>query len=895
MNRLTPLVLPDSPTSEELLEAEQTFSSTLLETLRVGVCRVDMNGCIRSLNLEGARILGRIEQSCLGLSLHELIHCYGEEPHLQKASCPLDRVLKTKKSVWIAKTLIQRRTGETRWIEYHCTPLPCSINPGALFLFRDLNPQLQLLEDQQHLASMPEETPNPIVELDSDGDLIYANPSMIYLLDTFGFHESGIPNILPQNMSRIAKDCLGSMKEARGLTVRVNGSYYEWTFAPVQEKGHIRGYGLDITKHSQATETLMQCQSRFVSLIDSAHEGIVLTDLNGIITSSNPAAQALFGYQSEEMIEQPFTQLLDQAHRATYQHGIEQVSFREGHQAIAPTMEVSGLRKNGQIFPLEVSLTSWKVGLETQFGCILRDITTRKQKEQGLRIENKRLTKTLDCLTEALMTTDVEGHVSFLNPMAKTITGWGQAEAHGRPLREIFRVLEPSSAGSNGETAPRTTMHLSPLNEQDLPKTILAKDGTQRTIVLREGPIRDQQGQLIGSVLVFHDVTDQNREEAERQRISKLNSLGVLAGGIAHDFNNLLTTILGNLFMAKLKMVSQDPVTQDLQEAEKACLRAKDLTQQLLTFAKGGAPLKKRMAIQDVVRLNTIFALSGSTTECTFHLPDTLWPVDVDEAQLKQVIHNLVINARQAMPKGGMITIQGENVTVDSQTQPQMALLPEGSYLALSFHDEGHGIDPKQLPNIYDPYFSTKPGASGLGLATAHSIIRRHGGHITVTSTSNAGTTFTLYFPAFPQPIPASEDVSLFPSTSSQEPILVMEDEPDLRHVLKEMLTRFGYNVTTVQEGNEALAAYNEAKQRGHPFAAVILDLTIPNGMGGQETIQHLRAKNAQVKAIVTSGYADDQVLANYRDYGFDAFLPKPYQMTDLHRVLQDVLAPSSL
>jgi len=894
MNKLNPQTFPAPPTSEALLESEQAFRSTLLETLRVGVCRIDMKGCIQSLNLEGARILGRTEQSCLGLSLHGLIQCLGEDPHSKEAGCPLDHVLKTKKSVWIAKTLIKRRTGETRWIEYHCTPLPCSINPGALFLFRDLEPQLQLLEDHEHLASMPEENPNPIVELDTDADLIYANSSMIRLLDTFGFHKSGIPKILPQNISRIAKDCLDSMNEVRDLTVRVDGAHYEWTFAPIQEKGYIRGYGLDITKHSRATDAMMQFQSRFVSLVDSIQEGIVLTDLNGIITSSNPAAQAIFGYQSEEMIGQPFTRLLDFAHREIYRQGIEQVSFREDDHAMEPMIEVSGLRKDGQVFPLEVSLTSWKVGIETQFGCILRDITARKQKEQDLRIENKRLTQTLDCLTEALVTTDVKGHISFLNPMAEAIMGWSQSEANNRPLREIFRILETSTGGKE-EAASRTTMQLNSLNERDSPKTILAKDGTQRTIVLREGPIRDHQGQLIGSVLVFHDVSDRNREEAERQRISKLNSLGVLAGGIAHDFNNLLTTILGNLFMAKLKMVSQDPVTQGLQEAEKACLRAKDLTQQLLTFAKGGAPIKKRMAIQDMVRLNTIFALSGSATECTFHLSDTLWPVNVDEAQLKQVIHNLVINARQAMPRGGMLTIQGENVMVDPQTQPQVSSLPKGPYLALSFQDQGHGIDPKHLPNIYDPYFSTKPGAHGLGLATVHSIIRRHGGHITVTSTSDAGTTFTVFLPALPPSTPDSEEDIPLPSTSSQEPILVMEDESDLRHILKEMLVRFGYNVTTVQEGNEALDAYHQAKQQGHPFAAVILDLTVPNGMGGQETIQHLRAMDAQVKAIVTSGYSDDQVLVNYRDYGFDAFLPKPYQMTDLHRVLQNVLAPSSL
>ena len=880
---------PETASLEQTLNAELIFKHTLLESLRIGVCRVDASGCVRSLNLEGARIFGRTEQDCLGQSLHALIGCRLPDSTTDQDDCPVPHVIKAGKTIWVPKSLIRRRSGETWWVEFQCTQIPDPVNPGALFLFRDLSDQLQLAADEQYLASMPEESPSPIVELDSEAGLVYANPAMIQLLDRFGFRESGVPQILPQDMARLAKDCLKSMTEAKGVPVVVNGIHFEWTFSLIPEKNHLRGYGLDVTKHIQARETLVELQSRFSSLVDSAHEGIISADLNGTIVSWNPAAQSIFGYQLDEVHRQPITMLLDEPFREIYRSGFEKISFYGESHPIETTMELLGLRKNGETFPLELSLTSWKVGLETHYGCILRDITARKQMEQALVIEKERLTKTLQSMAEATITTDTDGRVTLLNPMAETITGWTQQEALNRPLRDVFRPIDSPSPESS-ERSLENVLASHVLGGSEIPTTLITKSGTQRTITYREAPVRDHRDQLIGTVLVFRDITNQHQQEIERQRIDKLNSLGVLAGGIAHDFNNLLTTILGNLFVAKLRIVPQDPIAQGLNEAEQACLRAKDLTQQLLTFAKGGAPIKKPVVIGDLVRKSTIFALSGSAIGCEFNLPEDLWPLEADEAQLKQVIQNLVINARQAMHEGGVTTISGENFTLSSQVQEENPPLQPGPYIKLSFEDRGPGIAPEHLPNIFDPYFTTKPGATGLGLATAHTIIQRHGGNISVNSQVGSGTTFSVFLPT---PLPPSDKQQgiLQQLPKGQGRILVMDDEVSIRNMVRDALMQVGYEVTGVRDGSEAISTFSQSRDAGQPFTAILLDLTVPGAMGGKEALRQLRTLDPQIKAIVTSGYSEDPIMANYRAYGFDGILVKPYKITDLYDTLENLFS----
>ena len=879
----------DLPSLNQALRSAQAFVHTLLDSIHIGICQVNTHGQILSLNLEGARLLHRTEQSCLGQPFHEHSGCLYVDPITQEEDCPIAQVLKTGKSIWTPKLLIRRPSGETRWVEFQCTQLTDPHNPGALLIFRDLSQQLQQHEEHQHLASMPEESPNPIVEVDPQGRLAYANPAMIALLDSYGFREDGVPQVLPPALTHITRECLKSLVPQRGLTVIIETHHFDWTFSPIQEKGLVRGYGLDITNHVRVRNRLTELQSQYSSLVDSAHEGIISADLHGTIVSWNPAAESIFNFQPEEVIGKSILSLLTEGYRDIYRKGLEDISYGESvAHPIQKPLELTGLRKSGEAFPLEISLTSWKVGLDTHYGFILRDISDRKRLEQSLVDEKERLVTTLQSLDEGIITTDREGRITFFNPLAEQITEWAHQDALNRPLQEVFRITNEASPHQD-ETALQFSPASSALTEHDSPLHLITKHGLQRAISMREAPIRDHSSHLMGTVIVFHDVTDRHRHQDEQQRISKLNSLGVLAGGLAHDFNNLLTTILGNVFVAKLRMIPQDPLTHNLEQAEQACLRAKELTQQLLTFAKGGAPIKTSIALGDLLRKSVIFALSGSSISCHFDIPNDLWPLDADTSQLRQVIQNMTINARQAMPQGGHFSIRVENTALPTSSTLPSPTLATGNYIKISFEDQGTGIKDQELPNIFDPYFTTKPGASGLGLATAHSIIQQHLGHISVHSTIGKGTTFTVYLPSSYSSVRL--DRQTIPKGRGR--ILVMDDEQSIRRMVEDALTQFGYEVTAAEDGQTAIDLFSAALTSGKTFDAILLDLTIPGGMGGKEAIQHLRRLDPHVKAVVTSGYSDDPIMSDFQAYGFQDILIKPYKISDLAKTLESLCAQS--
>ncbi|HYP16812.1 MAG TPA: ATP-binding protein, partial [Opitutus sp.] len=390
----------------------------------------------------------------------------------------------------------------------------------------------------------------------------------------------------------------------------------------------------------------------------------------------------------------------------------------------------------------------------------------------------------------------------------------------------------------------------------------------------------------------------QARLEAEVQRAARLESLGVLAGGIAHDFNNLLTIILGNLGLAQLDEKLAPETSQRLQEIERGAGRARGLTQQLLTFAKGGEPVRTSVALADVVKRSTDLALHGTNVLCDYAFVPDLWPASVDKDQVGQAIQNLVLNAVQAMPQGGMLRVSLENATVEAGSKPS---LEPGRYVKLALSDTGEGISPDVLPRIFDPYFTTRQSGSGLGLATVYSIVKRHHGLIEVESQPARGTTFTVWLPAAdsPAPEPVATPVlarSLPPADAAaadrkRARVLLMDDEESIRSIVAAALQRMGLEGVTVPDGAAALREFTVAQHAGRPFDLVILDLTVPGGMGGRETIELLRKLDADVPAIVSSGYSSDPVLANFAAHGFQAMVAKPYELGQLVATVQRLLA----
>jgi PAS domain S-box-containing protein len=517
-----------------------------------------------------------------------------------------------------------------------------------------------------------------------------------------------------------------------------------------------------------------------------------------------------------------------------------------------------------------------------------REIVERQRAEEGLAAEKEQLAVTLGSIGDGVITTDIRGRVALLNKQAEQLTGWRYEDAAGRPLDAIFNIINEKTRERCESPAARVlaTGSMVALSNHT---TLIAKDTTERIIADSGAPIRDKSGNIIGVVLVFRDVTYSRKLEEEIQRVERLESIGLLAGGIAHDFNNILTAILGNIRLATMFVKSGDKVASALDKAEKASLRAKDLTQQLLTFSKGRTPVKKITSISELVSECASFALRGSNVQCHFSLPADLWLVEVDDGQIGQVIENLIINADQAMPEGGSIRVSAENVIIETDEDLAITLTP-GQYVKLSVSDTGCGISKGDLTKIFDPYFSTKPTGSGLGLASAYSIIRNHEGSITVQSELNCGTAFHIY-------LPASIEGSLARKEPQREPavgvgrVLVMDDEQDIRELAKELLTLLGYDVECAANGSEAIELFRKANKRGLGFHAVIMDLTIPGGLGGKATIRKLLEIDPGVKAIMSSGYSNDQIMSNYRDHGFKAVVPKPYDMNQLSQALRHVIA----
>lgn len=412
---------------------------------------------------------------------------------------------------------------------------------------------------------------------------------------------------------------------------------------------------------------------------------------------------------------------------------------------------------------------------------------------------------------------------------------------------------------------------------------------TEKGVLLLEqtaSPLKDSTGKVIAGVKVVRDITHRKKMEEELIRTEKLESLGLLSGGIAHDFNNLLSALLGNISLAKAYTDPAHKIYDILNEAEKASSRARDLTQQLLTFSKGGAPVKKIVSLSSLIKDSADFALRGSNARYGLTVEDDLWPAEVDEGQMGQVVNNLVINAQQSMPKGGTIRISCSNTTAREDGLP--ALKAE-RYVKISVEDEGIGIPRKYIDKIFDPYFTTKQKGSGLGLATAYSIIAKHEGHLTVESVPGEGTTFHIYLPASDKEVPVAGELKK-KLVAGRGKILVMDDEDIIRLIVGRMLEGLGYEAEFAEHGEEAIEKYKSAEDSGRPFDAVIIDLTIRGGMGGVDCVKSLLEINPGVKAIVSSGYSEDPVMSRYKSFGFKGIIIKPYQMEDLSELLHRVL-----
>jgi PAS domain S-box-containing protein len=513
------------------------------------------------------------------------------------------------------------------------------------------------------------------------------------------------------------------------------------------------------------------------------------------------------------------------------------------------------------------------------------DITDRKNAEMELAAEKERLAVTLRSIGDGVITTDTEGRVVMLNKVAEELTGWKQSEAVGKHIEEIFDIVNEMT-GEKRENPVDKALNTGEIVELANHTKLISRDGTERIIADSGAPIRDRESKIIGVVLVFRDVTRAKELEEELTRAQKLESVGLLAGGIAHDFNNILTAIIGNISVARERTSVDSDQFDILLDAEKASLQARNLTQQLLTFSRGGAPVRNVCSIKKILDESCGFALRGSNSVCSLDIDEKLFNIEVDEGQISQVLHNLIINADQAMDMGGEIHISAKNIKIDDNLYLP---LPEGDYIIISVKDTGKGIPKRDIDKIFDPYFTTKKDGTGLGLAVCYSIVKNHDGYITAVSEPGKGTEFQVYLPASAK-LATSEELQEAKSGRFHGRVILMDDESIVRKAAKAMLTHLGLDVILVDDGSKLIEVFRAEKEAGRPFDLVVMDLTVRGGMGGVLAIGELKRIDKDATVIVSSGYSTDPIMARYRDYGFSGVLTKPYKMSEIISVLESLL-----
>ena len=506
---------------------------------------------------------------------------------------------------------------------------------------------------------------------------------------------------------------------------------------------------------------------------------------------------------------------------------------------------------------------------------VVRDITEQRQAQYQLILTQF----AADHMDEPIFWTDENARFIYVNEAACRTLGYSRDELLNMGVYDIDVAFPRDGWDHHWEELRRR-------GSCTLESVHRRKDGSTFPVEIRANYIEFERRGI--NCAFVRDVTQRKRAEQELMKAEKLESLSLLTGGIAHDFNNLLTAVMGNISVART-LPNLDPEAQRaLDDAEAATLRAKDLTRQLLTFSKDGEPVKAPADIGALVRDAVSFALHGTTVRAELSLADDLAAAEVDASQISRVVHNLVLNAVQAMPDGGEVGVSAAN---EEMPEDNPFGLPSGPYVRIAVRDSGEGIPPEVQERIFDPYFTTKANGSGLGLAVSYSIVRKHGGAITVDSEPGKGSTFTFYLPASRKPLERRGDGERGRLPTGSGRILVLDDEEFIRRLTCRMLERLGYEPVAVSDGESAVREYRRSLETGQRFVLTILDLTIAGGQGGIETLAALRELDPQVRALLCSGYGGDQALRDFQEYGFNGLLPKPFRLAELARAVADALS----
>ena len=615
------------------------------------------------------------------------------------------------------------------------------------------------------------------------------------------------------------------------------------------------------------------------SMIEQSADSVVQTDMNFKIKYINDSAEKLYGYSLDEIIgKSPDIFNTEPAAPEIQQEIYNIVSSGEIHLG-----ECLNRRKDGSIFYCQYRISPIRDnnGEITGYMGSLRDISGVKKAEQTLRQSEEKYRLLVESLNQG---------IALISPDMKILSANRQMKEWFPDLKEDGQLLCYKAFNNPHREKPCSYCPaIKAFDDGRTHEEITQKqDGDKiRNYRVVAIPQKNKQGEVVSVIESVEDITDSLRLKNELQKREKLESIGILAGGIVHDFNNILVAIMGNISLAKMDIPEKSEPFILLNEAEKASDRAKDLTNQLLTFSKGGAPIFKTSNIIDIIKETSEFTLRGSKVKCHYDFEKECITADIDCSQFSQVISNLVINAVQAMPQGGQLRI---SASLKTNSNADAGFDDSLKYARITIADEGIGIAPDNIKKIFDPFFTTKEKGNGLGLSGCYSIISNHHGYIEVDSEIGKGTAFNVFIPVSPNQISENENEN-DDNYNGSEHILVVDDDKSVRTLMSNMLGRFGYEAITVESGEKAVNICEKAVKSGSSFDAAIIDLTIPGGMGGEDIIVELKKINPQIKAIVSSGYSDNQILAYYEDYGFASRISKPFTSSEVGHELKRVLS----
>jgi len=920
-----------------LREGEEKYR-TLIENIQDGVFLIQ-DGGLKFVNEAFARIPGYTVEEILGMNFGGLVAPEDRDMVADRyvrmiagEDVPMEYEFRGIRKGEDTRTTLHMTVG---LIDYHG-------KPAALGTVKDITEHKTmedaLRESEVMYRALYDSSRDAIMMIAPEGEIFNGNSATLAM---FGCKdEEEFTSTTPADVSpKYQPDGSLSLPESRkamGIAMEKGSHSFEWkhrrmdgeeffadvllTKVELDHKNFLQATVRDITRRKIAETALRESEEKYRTLIENIQDGVFLIQEGGL-KFVNEAFARIPGYTVEEILGMNFGELvapddLDMvADRYTRMIAGEDVPME---------YEFRGIRKGEDTrttVHMTVGFTEYR-GMPAVIGTV-KDVTERKQMEEALLESEEKYRVLFETAKDAIFLSDETGKFVDVNQAACESLGYSKEEL----LKLTIGDIDAKSTGYEAFQKVRNSIEKESIfrvNQQ-------RKDGTILPVEITGGVLN------IGAKRIFlaiaRDITERKRLDERMHRVNeeleervaertaelkraneqlnatieqgyhaqKMESLGILAGGIAHDFNNLLTVTLGNISVAKTIANPNEKLFRMLFDAEKASLRARDLAMQLLAFSKSGEPTKRIIRIAKLIEDSAIFAQRGSNVQCEFEIPDDLMSVDADETQIGQVASNIIINAIQAMPGGGTVKVRCENVKIGAGAGEAGDSIPlaGGDYVRILIQDEGAGIPEEQINRIFDPFFTTKEDGTGLGLATAHSIIKKHGGYLTVKSTVGSGSTFYVYLPAAKEEMltGADPETSLGDGHGTNDAgaiasgrVLVLDDEEDIRELLGMILVRFGYVVEFSEDGAETIAMYRGAMGSDHAFDVVIVDLTIPGGVGGGDVIRELTQIDPDVRAIVSSGYANDPMMLDYRKYGFSGAISKPYEVKDLIRTVRELI-----